>query len=82
MTQRKRYYDPGAAPKPRRVEPSRGTGPIGNTRQQRRARARLSFEAQLTLAESVGFPVPRAEDVDVTMRTEWMAAWERAYATL
>lgn len=77
---RRTYYDPGARPKPRRVEPTANLGPTGNSRQQRRQRARMTFRDQLALAASVGFPTPLADAVAGTdMEAEWVAAWEKAY---
>lgn len=81
-TVERRYYDPAKRPYPRRVEAVGGSGPTGNSRQQRRARERMSFILQLDLARSQGFPVPDSMPASVEGNggaLEWIAIWEACY---
>lgn len=97
----KRYYDPGKRPYPARKEGAEwgsrtSNGPTGNSRQQRRARARLSWSDQYELAKSQRFPVPSADEVKnakggldprgteqfIGAKTAlgWIKTWEDRYA--
>lgn len=77
----RRRYDPATRPYPRSVNPSVDPGPIGNSRQQRRQRAKLSFVEQWTLAHSLGFPIPQLP-LKKGRWTEqhWISEWELRYA--
>lgn len=83
-TVERRYYDPAKRPYPRRALGSGdGSGPVANSRQQRRQRSRMSFILQLDLARSQGFPIPdkMPEKVDGEgSATEWIMIWEACYA--
>jgi hypothetical protein len=79
----KRYYDPGARPyAPAPVHVTRDVvGPTANTRQGRRARARLPFIEQRALAQKMGFSVP--PELQLTAATGaafWIQTWEDLYA--
>lgn len=78
----RRYYDPATRPYPRHSEPSANPGPVGNSRQQRRARARLSLADQWLLAKAQGFEVPTdsREILTVAGADYWIARWEKSYA--
>lgn len=78
------YYDPGAKPEPRNaVTTDRAPmGPVQNTRQHRRARARLPFIEQRALAARMGFAVP--PELQLTRETGadfWISTWERLYVS-
>lgn len=78
-------YDPAKRPFPAKVERSTDAGPVGNSRNQRRQRAKLSFREQAMLAHSVGMKIP---DIDHTAASPltpaqeraWIEKWERQYA--
>lgn len=79
-------YNPEKNPYPTRKD-FEATGnplPVGNSRQQRRARAKLSFAEQAKCAQSVGFEAPtRSRDVmSVEEAVHWIARWEAGYAKL
>lgn len=79
-------YNPEKNPYPTRKDfgASGNPLPVGNSRQQRRQRAKLSFAEQASCAASVGFQVPTtSRDVmSVEEAVHWLAVWERQYATL
>lgn len=81
----RRYYDPAVRPYPRRaVGAGTNSGPVGNSRQQRRQRARLQLAEQWKLAESMGFPVPvNSKAIRNTADADhWIGVWEDHYARL
>lgn len=77
-----RRYDPGSAPKPRRpaLLHAETLGPTGNSRNQRRQRAKLSFREQAALALAMKFPVPELLPVTPERQAAWIARWETQYA--
>jgi hypothetical protein len=79
------YYDPSAKPYPAKpiVTAAPNLGPVQNTRQARRARARLPFIEQRALALKVGFAVPA--ELQLTRETGaefWITTWEELYTRL
>lgn len=56
-------------------------GPVTGSRPHRRARARMSFEEQKTLARSMGFPTP-GPNLKIATNEEWIEVWEEAYDRL
>lgn len=81
-----RRYNPEKNPYPTRKDFG-ATGnplPVGNSRQQRRQRAKLTFEQQRACAQSAGFQVPAStgEVRSVEDAARWIELWEGNYARL
>lgn len=83
-TRQRRYYDPGAKTNPKKKLSAEGTlpGPVLNSRNQRRQRARLPFIEQFELALKMGFQVPTKPAEAIGAESGWIAKWEREYAKL